>query len=100
METALILFVFMLLLLLEQRIRALAEAQGHTVGVDGRVVVADANVEARMQTWLIVHDGLAWTMLDTRDMEDMDILLQADSPTTLPDTAAEARRRPRQASRL
>lgn len=27
---------------------------------------ADANVEARMQTWLIVHDGLAWTMLDPR----------------------------------
>lgn len=27
---------------------------------------ADADLEARMQTWLVVHDGLAWTMLDPR----------------------------------
>jgi hypothetical protein len=31
-------------------------------------------------------EELAWTMLDTRDMEDMDIRLQADSPAPLPDT--------------
>jgi hypothetical protein len=27
---------------------------------------ADADLEARMQTWLVVHDGLAWIMLDPR----------------------------------
>jgi hypothetical protein len=27
---------------------------------------ADADLEARMQTWLVVHDGLTWTMLDPR----------------------------------
>ena len=26
----------------------------------------DPGVEARMQSWLLVHDGLAWTMLDPR----------------------------------
>lgn len=31
-------------------------------------------------------DGLAWTMLDTRDMEEVDAFLAVDAPRPLPDT--------------
>jgi hypothetical protein len=53
---------------------------------DGRGVVQTVLGPGVFLVSCSAGEGLAWTMLDTRDMEDMDIRLQADSPAPLPDT--------------